>query len=77
MNTDKTSQKNPVEVSEEPVKEEDVKFTPEQQKMLQRIFFQKFPTKHRACRFPGENDKDFKHRKNVMKRKRRALRGKK
>ncbi|HUU88935.1 MAG TPA: hypothetical protein VMX17_14465 [Candidatus Glassbacteria bacterium] len=57
-------------------KAEDVKFTPEQQQMLRKLFFNRFPSKHYACRFPGESDKDFKHRKNMNKRKRRAVKGK-
>ncbi|HUU88948.1 MAG TPA: hypothetical protein VMX17_14530 [Candidatus Glassbacteria bacterium] len=69
--------------TEETVKEvteeesiKDVKFTPEQQKMLRKMFFQRFPTKHYACRFPGETDRDHKHRMNAKKSERKSRRGK-
>jgi len=75
MNTNETAQQEEV-TEEEPLKEEDVKFTPEQQAMLRKLFFQRFPTKHYACRFPGETDRDHKHRMNAKKRERRSRKGK-
>ena len=77
MSTEETVKEVTEEESVKEEKEEDVKFTPEQQEMLRKLFFQRFPTKHYACRFPGETDRDHKHRMNAKKRDRRNRKGKK